>query len=59
MNDCLGLMKPVGIRYSGKKGWQVMHRCEKCGTEKVNRLAVGTTQPDDQDTINKLMMGDK
>ena len=59
MNDCLGLMKPVGIRYNGKKDWQVMHRCEKCGTEKVNRLAVDTKQPDDQDTINKLMMGDK
>jgi hypothetical protein len=42
-------MKPVGIRYSGKKGWQIVHRCITCGVEKVNRIA-----PDDMDAILKM-----
>jgi len=45
-NDCLGLMEPIGARYHSKKGWQIIHRCQKCGTEKVNRVATGTIQPD-------------
>jgi hypothetical protein len=45
-NDCLGLMKPIGIRYHSKKGWQIVHRCQKCGTEKANRTA-----SDDMDAL--------
>ena len=41
-SDCLGLMKPVGLRYRGDKGYQLVHLCEKCGVQKVNRAA-----PDD------------
>ncbi len=41
-SDCLGLMEPVGITQNGKKGWQIMHKCLKCGTEKLNMVA-----PDD------------
>jgi len=44
------MMKPVGIRYNGKKGWQIVHRCQWCGAEKVNRAA-----PDDIETITYLM----
>ena len=49
-NDCLGLMKPVGVRYHSKKGWQIEHRCQQCGIEKVNRAA-----PDDVSAIINLM----
>ena len=49
-NDCRGMMKPVGIRYNGKKGWQIVHRCQKCGTEKLNRTA-----SDDIEAITYLM----
>ena len=49
-NDCQGLMEPVGIRYHSKKGWQIIHRCKKCGIEKVNRAA-----PDDINAILKIM----
>jgi len=55
-NHCRGLMKPIGIRYHSKKGWQIVHRCQSCGAEKVNRAAVGTAQPDNCETINKLMI---
>ena len=58
VSDCRCLMKPVGIRYNGKKGWQIIHRCQKCGAEKVNRAAFDTVQPDNQDEINKLMLGE-
>ena len=50
MNDCLGLMKPIGVRIQNKKGYQVVDRCQKCGAEKVNRAA-----PDDMDAILELM----
>jgi len=49
-SDCRGLMKPVGIRYHSKKGWQIVHRCQTCGAEKVNRTA-----PDDMDAILNIM----
>lgn len=52
--DCRGLMKPVGVRWHSKKGWQIVHRCDKCGAEKVNRAATDTAQPDDLEIIRKL-----
>ena len=58
VSNCHGLMKPVGVHYNGKKGWQIIHRCQKCGAEKVNRAAFDTIQPYNQDEINKLMMGE-
>ena len=51
-NNCLGLMKPEGIRYRGNKGYQIIHRCQVCGTEKANRTA-----PDDMEALI-AMMGD-
>ena len=55
-SGCLGLMKPAGMRYNGKKGWQIVHRCLKCGMVKVNLTAIDTAQPDDQNIIRKLMI---
>jgi hypothetical protein len=49
-NDCRGLMKPVEIRYNGKKGWQIIQKCQKCGTEKINRTA-----PDDMNAVIAMM----
>ena len=49
-NNCFGIMKPIGIRYNGKKGWQIVHRCQTCGAEKVNRVA-----PDDVDALINMM----
>jgi len=41
-STCLGLMSPSGLDQSGKKGFIILHRCEKCGIEKRNKAA-----PDD------------
>ncbi len=46
-NDCMGLMRPAGLAHSGNKGWQIVHRCERCGGMQRNRIASDTEQPDD------------
>jgi DNA-directed RNA polymerase subunit RPC12/RpoP len=52
-NPCRALMKPVGLTYKGKKGWQIIHQCTKCGCRSVNKIAEDTIQPDD---YSKLAM---
>jgi len=49
-SECLGMLKPIGVRNHGKKGWQIIHRCLKCRMEKLNRVA-----PDDMEAICSLM----
>ena len=49
-SDCRGLMEPIGRRYNSKKGWQIIHRCQKCGIKKVNRIA-----PDDMDALLSMI----
>ena len=39
-------MRPIDLVRS-KKGWQVVHRCERCGVARRNRTAESTTAPDD------------
>ena len=54
-SNCGGLMQPVGLIYHSKKGYQIRHRCIKCGAERVNRIAENTLQPDDLDVMLGLM----
>ncbi len=42
LNDCKGLMQPIGIEYNGNKGYVIIHKCTKCGMIKKNKCA-----PDD------------
>ena len=39
---CKGMMKPLHLDQTGKKGWMVVHECEQCGKTIPNVLA-----PDD------------
>lgn len=39
-------MKPVGLDYSGKKGYQIIHQCTKCNKVSRNKVAVDTNQED-------------
>jgi hypothetical protein len=43
---CHGIMKATGLKFSGK-GWQIVHKCLKCGTERVNKIAERDVQSDD------------
>ncbi len=54
-NTCKGLMEPIGIINSSKKGIQIIHHCVKCGVNKVNKIATDDIQSDSLDEIIKLM----
>lgn len=51
---CDGLMEPIRIRHHSNKGYQIIHKCLRCGEIKVNRVAQDTIQPDDFDVLVKL-----
>lgn len=53
--DCGGLMAPVGALYSGKKGWVVVHRCQRCGEKRRNKAALDDPAvPDDFELLALL-----
>jgi hypothetical protein len=47
---CGGMMKPVNVEV-GKAKYMIIHRCEKCGLEKRNRLET----MDNFDEVVKVM----
>lgn len=51
---CGGLMEPVGVTYHSKKGYQLRHRCVKCGFERLNKVAENTVMPDDMALVARL-----
>lgn len=54
-SDCGGVLEPVGVESSGKKGWVIVHRCRRCGAERRNRAALDDPHaPDDFDAIIAL-----
>lgn len=53
-SSCKGIMTAYRLIYSGKKGWQIIHKCQRCGIEKVNKIADGNVQPDDWSTLIAL-----
>ncbi|THF88162.1 RNHCP domain-containing protein [Deinococcus sp. KSM4-11] len=51
-STCHGLMVPVAVEQSGKKGWVLVHRCTRCGFVGRNRAALDDPdQPDDWDAL--------
>lgn len=54
--NCGGIMVPVGVLYHPQKGYQIIHRCERCGHESRNIAALeDPIQADALDTILELM----
>lgn len=53
-SECHGIMKACSVKYHAKKGWQIVHKCTKCGTEKINKIAEGDAQSDDWSMIVHL-----
>jgi predicted RNA-binding Zn-ribbon protein involved in translation (DUF1610 family) len=52
---CGGLLKPIGVEHNPKKGWVVLHKCQKCGALRRNKVALDDPrQPDDYQTIIAL-----
>ncbi len=48
--NCSGLMRPLGLRYSGKKGYMILHECTECGKTIYN----STAEDDNMDLITQL-----
>ena len=53
-NACKGLMRPVGVAYRRKKGWQIIHECQRCAGRALNKIAVETVQPDDLERVARV-----
>lgn len=53
LNDCKGIMKPISIIQSGKKGYVIEYRCSKCGQLHNNKAA----QDDNFSTILAVSNG--
>lgn len=50
LETCHGLLKPVGIETSSKKGYIIIFKCQKCGSIRKNKVA----EDDDMDKIIAL-----
>ena len=58
-SDCGGVMRPIRVEISSKKGYVIVHKCEKCGYESKNRTAhEAEIQPDDIKKIILLTKGE-
>lgn len=54
-NPCRGLLKPVGVESSGRKGYVIVYACERCGERTRAKAALkSTVQPDDFAQIVEL-----
>jgi hypothetical protein len=54
-SDCGGLLVPVGVEQSGKKGWVIVHRCDRCGAVRRNKAALDDpAYPDDLEALAAL-----
>ena len=57
-NSCGGILRPVRVLPDPKKGYVIIHRCDKCGEERRNRAAnEAPVQPDDVDLLIRLTAG--
>ena len=57
---CGGLMEPVGAEPDARRGYIIVHRCQKCGAVRRNRAAhEAAVQPDDLTKIIALTAAGK
>ena len=50
-NDCKGLLVPINVIETSKKGKVIIYRCKKCGKEVRNIVAID----DNEDLIYKII----
>ena len=57
-NDCKGLMEPIRVETDPKKGYVIIHRCQRCGEIHRNRAAnEAAVQPDNIKLLISLTVG--
>jgi hypothetical protein len=54
-STCHGLMEPAAIEHRRGKGMVIVHRCQRCGFTRPNRVAVDPVQGDEIDSIIALI----
>lgn len=54
METCHGLLEPIGVEISSKKGYVIIHKCKKCGAIRKNKAA----EDDNIDLIIKLSVNE-
>ena len=50
LEDCLGMLEPIGIEINVKKGYVIVYKCKKCGKIRKNKVA----KDDNMDLIISL-----
>ncbi len=56
--ECGGALEPIRTEPDAKKGYVIIHKCQKCGEIRRCRAAhEAKVQPDDIDLIIKLTAG--
>ena len=57
-SECGGKMEPIRAEVDPKKGFVIVHRCQKCGEIRRNRAAhEAKVQPDDRKLLIRLTAG--
>ncbi|MBQ3126333.1 MAG: RNHCP domain-containing protein [Clostridia bacterium] len=57
-SDCGGQMRPIRVEPDPRKGYVIVHKCEKCGAIRRCKAAhEAAVQPDDIDLLIKLTAG--
>ena len=57
-NDCGGILRPVRALPDAKRGYIIVHKCDRCGATVRNKAAhEAKVQPDDTSLIIKLTAG--
>lgn len=58
-SECGGLMFPLRVETDARKGYIIVHKCQRCGAVKRNRAAhLAKNQPDDIKLLIKLTAGE-
>ena len=53
--ECHGMLEPIGIEISSKKGYVIIHKCKKCGAIRKNKAA----KDDNMELIIKLSVNER
>ena len=52
---CKGVLEPINIDHSPKKGWVIIYKCKNCGVVKRNKAALDDNScPDSYEEILRL-----
>ena len=51
LEECQGILRPVGLENSPQKGYSIIYKCEKCGATRKNKMA----QDDNFDLILEIV----